>query len=406
MEAEPIDFGAFKAKRDAAKTRSEMPGSLRYASAHAKQNPSPAASVSDYLRDIVLRNLDAAFGHGTWDPDDYHKLTTYLKAMNALQMSQVHGILSSYLSKLAKQTGVIYSMQFPNRRDAYLHDDPSQATYRLQKRGKGLKPETETFPSRPALYMHVIQMIDPEQADLSDEETATIGKFTVAYEDHLARSKEGDPSAPDPRFPGGRPVDTWADDEEPFDPDAVPTYAGKPDQHYVIPAVEKFLKQFASSDEGDDPAYIWVDHGYGGDPISINFVSRNEPKRKQTFPNLRALERWVLAHKAGIQRWYDMQHADGDRLSDRILPKVTRAMLSLLRMVLQARETDAAINEEQIAALANKIYDMTDYIKNGQVRDLFQSLVFDIKRPNMRQFITPYHLEWLPERIRELTGSA
>jgi hypothetical protein len=237
-----------------------------------------------------------------------------------------------------------------------------------------------------------------------------LGSFTAEYEAHLERQKEIDPSGHYDRFPGGQPVDTWAEDEEPFDPDAVPTYYGKQEDHRMIPALEKFLKQFEKRYGEDDedveqPAFIWVDHGFGGDPITINFVSMHEPTRKRTFPDMRALERWVMAHKASIQRWYDLHTNEASRVTDRILPKVTRSVLGLIRMVLQARETGQELDEQKLEELAEKIYDASWYIENEEVKKLFRSLVYDIKRPNLRQFITDYHLEWLPERIRELTAT-
>lgn len=384
--AVPTDLSAH---RKASDTKA-IPGSLRYAAAAAQQNDAPPETVSDLARTLVLRNLDASFGNGEWIPEDLEQLRNILRVTNMVARMRAQPLVNRAAEAASKRNKVRYSIGYPSQRDAYLKDDPSLAKYRLSH-----GTEVHTFDDQRTLYRYVLKtLVDPDDGTFTPEELVTIAEYITSIDNQIVSRDKGE-------------VDLGAEDPEgSFDPDAVPTYNDKVDDHNLIPALEKYLKQFERSDADDQPS-IWVNHGYSGDPIAINFNSPHIPSRKITFRDMRSLERWVVVHKLDIEKWWKAHQSDGfgDAYAIRLVGKIEKNLLGMLRVILKARETDAPLDEDKIKQWVYRIDDNLYYIKNDKVRDLFRSLIWDIAKPVMRKYLTDYHLEWLPERVRELSAT-
>ncbi len=395
LEADVVDFDAFRRNRKDGKAGKVVPDDIRYAAALDAQSPSKPETVSDYLRAIVLRNIDAAFGNGEWNPDDLKQLRAFLRGSAHFKRSGLSDSVRKALKLAGQRDSTTYSIGYASKREAYLKDDPVLAKSRLERRvGKYGSEVVESFDSLAALYHHILKtMVEPESGDWSTDELVKITEFTTDYESSLTQNN----------------IDNWKpyDDEEvAFDPDAVPMdWEGKPEPQWMIPAVQKFLERFKadySSEDGVRQPYILSREGFDGE-FSITFVSPHAPESKMTFPDMRAMERWVLAHRRGIEQWYAAEKSsDGSAAQGRTIDRLTKGVVRMIQTILKARESGQTLDEAKIGEWCDRFRDASWTLRHEKLRDFFQSLIFDIRRPALRENLSDFHLTWIPETVTKL----
>lgn len=401
LEGDVVDFPS----RQPEKPKAEVPDDLRYAAAlhqqRVDQGTAPEArNLGDLARPIILRNLDKIFSEQPLPPEDRAELAKILRLDSALKGflrdDLVRKVVDIY--RKANPDLKIYVSQ-PDHREAYLRDNPTLAKHRLEIRRKGQPPEITTFESKGALDLYVLKTLTSDAISWDDDDK---DKLRRAIE-HL----EGEAAHPD--------IFAVKDDDltpPEFDPNQRGTnWEGKPREDELLPRIEKFLNRFEYGHNLNRNAYWGISTSLGIDyygrgqaePISIQFNNRHARPRKIIFQSIPELEQWVDEHAREIEQWAAEQEADTVPDQEPVIRQCVDEILEIYRMIL-AGEPD----EQALKAKIDHADESIEYIKDPEMRRFLSSTaLFNATHPNMRKFIDPYHLEWLPEMIdRMLRGEA
>ena len=162
IEADPIDFGEFKKRKEAPK----IPDSLRYAAAKHNQEETPPTTLSDVARGIILRNLDKVFSGQPLPDEDRAQLRTIIRATDMINRMKRHDLVYKVINlynKANPEKKLTYHRA--NAGDAYIKDDPNLAKWQLTIGGK-----TMIFDNSNAFNLYVLTNLLKDTASWPEED--------------------------------------------------------------------------------------------------------------------------------------------------------------------------------------------------------------------------------------------
>ena len=403
---EPIDFMSRKKQKDAEAAKANIPDSIRFKAAAVKQNtgePKQFDSMSDYARDIVLRNLDKIMAGEQLPQEDADGLKNVLAADFMFKRIIANSIAQKMLDHLNKlpDANNKYWTRHPDLRGAYLEDDPVQQKFRLVIKDKQTKKiKYKTFDTSEAMYKFVIHDLgDVTTIDFSDDEKDKLQKVNEFF-DMLDKDKDTDnwdkylEKNPDPKS---------------FDPDARPkNWEGHNQMDELKPSIEKYLNSLRKrtdtkpigSDEYD-PISIYH-HALRGEDGTMKwelvFFGPNIRDRKRIFQSTEEFERWVITHKGALERFINSAQS-GQKTKQMGLIKMAQNRLVDAMKKLESGQW----SDDDIEAMKHFTWDRIDRIENEKLKELFRSLSYDLRNPRMHPHIsTDYWISELNKKVKEI----